>query len=258
MPKPEKTLADKEVPTDVYRCEALMKKRVRKGHVEYFVKWRGYPRSQNTWEPEENILDPLLIELFEAKEKRKKDRRSSRGRRKKRSTGDESEDTAQHSAEEDDNSNHASGISEDVKNGTEDKMEVEGDTDDTKDGPSGSSVSEDSGKDSVIKFAAKGDEDDEKEERKHSVPEEVASSPEKVPEVASPQPDDQPMPKSQDAAEISVVRGVDETPMETTTVRSDLVDLPDGTQDMITHQRSTTVSADGVAIIVDTVEVAEL
>ncbi|XP_025602889.1 polycomb group protein Pc isoform X2 [Athalia rosae] len=49
----------------VYAAERIMKKRVRRGKVEYFVKWKGWSQRHSTWEPEENILDVRLIELFE-------------------------------------------------------------------------------------------------------------------------------------------------------------------------------------------------
>ncbi|KAL3269482.1 hypothetical protein HHI36_008550 [Cryptolaemus montrouzieri] len=49
----------------VYAAEKIMKKRVRKGVTEYYVKWKGWSPKHNTWEPEENILDQRLIELFE-------------------------------------------------------------------------------------------------------------------------------------------------------------------------------------------------
>ncbi|KAF7288009.1 chromodomain protein polycomb isoform X2 [Rhynchophorus ferrugineus] len=49
----------------VYAAERIMKKRNRKGVVEYYVKWKGWSQKHNTWEPEENILDSRLIELFE-------------------------------------------------------------------------------------------------------------------------------------------------------------------------------------------------
>ncbi|XP_065343455.1 polycomb group protein Pc isoform X1 [Cloeon dipterum] len=49
----------------VYAAERIMKKRLRKGRVEYFVKWKGWSQKHSTWEPEENILDGRLIEIFE-------------------------------------------------------------------------------------------------------------------------------------------------------------------------------------------------
>lgn len=49
----------------VYAAEKIIKKRVRPGKVEYLVKWKGWSTRHNTWEPEENILDERLIDMFE-------------------------------------------------------------------------------------------------------------------------------------------------------------------------------------------------
>merc|ERR1711863_78882 len=52
----------------VFAAEKISKKRLRKGKVEYLVKWQGWGPKYNTWEPEENILDPRLIEQFKVKQ----------------------------------------------------------------------------------------------------------------------------------------------------------------------------------------------
>lgn len=54
-----------ELGDSVYAAERIMKKRIRKNKVEYYVKWKGWKPKHNTWEPEENILDPRLIQSFE-------------------------------------------------------------------------------------------------------------------------------------------------------------------------------------------------
>ncbi|GCC25230.1 hypothetical protein chiPu_0003638 [Chiloscyllium punctatum] len=53
----------------VFAVESIEKKRIRKGKVEYLVKWRGWSPKYNTWEPEENILDPRLLLAFQHRER---------------------------------------------------------------------------------------------------------------------------------------------------------------------------------------------
>ncbi|XP_061686911.1 E3 SUMO-protein ligase CBX4 [Syngnathoides biaculeatus] len=53
----------------VFAVESIEKKRSRKGRAEYLVKWRGWSPKYNTWEPEENILDPRLLDAFEDRER---------------------------------------------------------------------------------------------------------------------------------------------------------------------------------------------
>ena len=40
---------------DVYRAEKVLRKRKRKGVVEYFVKWKGYSSKFNSWVAESDI-----------------------------------------------------------------------------------------------------------------------------------------------------------------------------------------------------------
>merc|ERR1719322_1912629 len=40
---------------------------MKNGKMEYLVKWKGWSPKYSTWEPEENILDPRLIQIFKEK-----------------------------------------------------------------------------------------------------------------------------------------------------------------------------------------------
>ncbi|KAM6957044.1 E3 SUMO-protein ligase CBX4 [Aplochiton taeniatus] len=53
----------------VFAVEGIEKKRIRRGKIEYLVKWRGWSPKYNTWEPEENILDPRLLVAFQNRER---------------------------------------------------------------------------------------------------------------------------------------------------------------------------------------------
>uniref|UniRef100_A0A8C6T113 Chromobox homolog 7a n=1 Tax=Neogobius melanostomus TaxID=47308 RepID=A0A8C6T113_9GOBI len=54
----------------VFAVEAITKKRIRKGNVEYLLKWQGWPQKYSTWEPEDNILDPRLVLAYEENQER--------------------------------------------------------------------------------------------------------------------------------------------------------------------------------------------
>ncbi|CAI9781653.1 unnamed protein product [Fraxinus pennsylvanica] len=66
-----------------YEIEAVRRKRVRKGQVQYLIKWRGWPEAENTWEPVKNLLQCSdVIDAFEESLITGKSR-SARGRKRK-------------------------------------------------------------------------------------------------------------------------------------------------------------------------------
>lgn len=56
-----------------YVVEKIIDKRVIHGNVQYLVKWKGYPKSQATWEPFQTLYEdaPTLIRRYEANQLKK-------------------------------------------------------------------------------------------------------------------------------------------------------------------------------------------
>ena len=64
--RPYRVVIDEEtLQSDEFVVDELMKRRLRGGVVEFQVKWRGYPKSQSTWEPR-SALEQRCNELLEA------------------------------------------------------------------------------------------------------------------------------------------------------------------------------------------------
>ncbi|KAK6143112.1 hypothetical protein DH2020_023460 [Rehmannia glutinosa] len=68
-----------------YEIEAVRRKRVRKGKVQYLIKWRGWSEAANTWEPVENLLQ--CSDIIDAFEESLKGGKSRSTRKRKRKTG---------------------------------------------------------------------------------------------------------------------------------------------------------------------------
>ena len=57
---------------EVFTVEKVLNKRIGiDGTVEYRLKWMNYPETESTWEPQNNLDCPELIEAYEIKHGKK-------------------------------------------------------------------------------------------------------------------------------------------------------------------------------------------
>ena len=50
---------------EVYAVEEIRDHRVRRGQLQYLIKWMNYGEEENTWEPSENVSDASIVEYWE-------------------------------------------------------------------------------------------------------------------------------------------------------------------------------------------------
>ncbi|KAL1540012.1 La ribonucleoprotein [Salvia divinorum] len=68
-----------------YELEAVRRKRVRKGQLQYLIKWRGWSEAANTWEPVENLSQ--CSDVIDAFEESLHTGKSRSARKRKRKAG---------------------------------------------------------------------------------------------------------------------------------------------------------------------------
>src|SRR6266536_3780760 len=76
-----------------YQVESIRKERVLKDKIQFLIKWVGYLKHQNTWEPPEHLekYDELLKEFRMCLKRVKTAKRTlgyQKGQRKRRKNGD--------------------------------------------------------------------------------------------------------------------------------------------------------------------------
>lgn len=78
-PPDSKTEEDEEEEEEEYVVEKILKHRTtKKGTTEYFLKWKGFPDEENTWEPAENLNCPDLIEAYREQAEKSEKKKASK------------------------------------------------------------------------------------------------------------------------------------------------------------------------------------
>ncbi|XP_026465862.1 chromobox protein homolog 1-like [Ctenocephalides felis] len=51
--------------SNIFTVDKILDKRVRKGKIEYLIRWENYSTDHDSWEPLENLMCPYTIREYE-------------------------------------------------------------------------------------------------------------------------------------------------------------------------------------------------
>lgn len=63
---------------EYYKVEKILKYKIKNGKRFYFIKWKNFPPSDNSWEPEENLTVDLVAEYHRRQAENKKSSQTKR------------------------------------------------------------------------------------------------------------------------------------------------------------------------------------
>lgn len=78
---------DDEEEEEEFTVEKIVDMRFRHGKREYLLRWKGYPDSENTWEPADNLDCPDLMTDFHDRVKKDKDEKKKRKQKESEEDG---------------------------------------------------------------------------------------------------------------------------------------------------------------------------